>query len=99
MKWLKWLVPCAASSLLALVAAAAAGWLLGTESGLRWALGFAPRELAIEGARGALVRTISVERVAYRRQRGAPGLFSSSTSSRSLADTISVEFLRAEASR
>ena len=39
---------------------APAPWLLGTESGLRWALGFAPRELAVEGARGALAREIAV---------------------------------------
>ena len=36
MRWLKWLVRAAVG--LALAAAVGVGWLLGTESGLRWAL-------------------------------------------------------------
>ena len=39
---------------LAAVLLGAAFWLLGTESGLRWALGFAPPALVVEAPRGAL---------------------------------------------
>src|SRR5688572_10737516 len=52
---------------LLLAAAAALGtWLLGTESGLRWALRHAPEDLAVQGRRGKLAGSISAQRVAYR---------------------------------
>ena len=93
LKWLKWLVRSAVA--LALVAAAAALWLLGTESGLRWALAFAPPELEIEGARGALARTLSFERVAYQGNEARSVTLEVNLLAL-LADTISVEFVRAE---
>jgi len=48
-----------------LAAAGALLWLLGTESGLRWALAFAPATVQLEGARGALIGTMSFDRVAF----------------------------------
>ncbi len=93
LKWLKWLVRSAVA--LALVAAAGALWLLGTESGLRWALGFAPPQLEIEGARGALVRTLSFERVAYQGSEARKVVLDVNLLALA-AGTISVEFVRAE---
>jgi autotransporter translocation and assembly factor TamB len=93
MRWLKWLLR---GALVVLVAAVlAAGWLLGTEGGLRWALGFAPPQLEVQGARGALARTVSFERVAYQGSEARNvslelDLFAL------VADTISVAFLRIE---
>jgi translocation and assembly module TamB len=47
----------------------AAAWLVGTESGLRWALerarGAAGGKLAVEGARGVLAGTVRIDRLAY----------------------------------
>ena len=79
MKWLKWLVRGLVA--LALFAAAGAVWLLGTESGLRWALEFAPADLELEAPRGTLTGTISFRRVAYQAARRARS-HSRSTSSR-----------------
>jgi translocation and assembly module TamB len=61
---MKWFL--AAIALVLVAAGAAAAWLLGTESGLRWALRHAPADLTVEGARGKLAGTISAERLAYR---------------------------------
>ena len=67
MKWLKRLLRAAVGLVLTLAVVAILGgaWLLGTESGLRWALRFAPDELTVEGPRGALAGTVSFERIAY----------------------------------
>ena len=91
MRWLKWLVRLAVA--LALLSAAGAGWLLGTESGLRWALGFAPAEVTLEGARGALIRTISFERIAFQGSEARNVAFDLNLLAL-LTDTISVEFIR-----
>ena len=93
MRWLKWLVRSAVA--LALAAAAAALWLLGTESGLRWALGFVPPALEIEGARGALARTLSFERVAYQGSEARKVVLDVNLLALA-AGTIAVEFVRAE---
>jgi len=93
MRWLKWLVRSAVA--LALVAAAGGLWLLGTESGLRWALAFAPPELEIEGARGALARTMSFERVAYQGSEARKVVLDVNLLALA-ADTVSLEFVRAE---
>jgi translocation and assembly module TamB len=93
MKSLKWLLRAALAA--AVLAAAGAAWLLGTEAGLRWALRFAPAELEIEGARGALVRAISAERVAWQGSEARQIEFQLNLLSL-LADTISVEFLHVE---
>ena len=49
-----------------------AAWLVGTESGLRWALGRAQvaagGRLAVEGASGALAGTVRIDRLAYEGQ-------------------------------
>jgi len=73
----------------------AAFWLLGTESGLRWALGFAPAELVVEAPRGALAREVGAERVAWN------GIEARKVSLQLnllalLADTVSVDFVRIE---
>src|SRR3954469_15030983 len=78
---------------LAVAFVAAAFWLLETESGLHWALGFAPRELAAEGVRGALAREISADRVAWE------GIEARNVSLQVnllalLGDTVSVSFVR-----
>src|SRR5262245_202351 len=93
MRWLKWLAPFP----LALVALAvgAAGWLLGTESGLRWALGFAPPEIALEEPRGALARTVSFERIAFEGSEARKVSFQVDLLEL-LAGTVSVESLRVE---
>src|SRR6476646_9130610 len=93
MRWLKWLVRSAVA--LALVAAAGGLWLLGTESGLRWVLGFAPLDLEIEGARGALARTMSFERVAYQGSEARKVVLDVNLLALA-ADTVSLEFVRAE---
>ena len=61
MKWLLALV-----GLLVAAALAAAAWLVGTESGLRWALRHAPQDLTVEGPGGTLAGTLSAQRLAYR---------------------------------
>lgn len=80
--------------LLAAVAAAAL-WLVGTEPGLRWALGFAPRELVVEGPRGALAREISAERVAWEGIEARKVSFQLNLLAL-FADTVSVNFLRVD---
>jgi len=90
MKWLKWLVRTAVAAVL--LAAVAAGWLLSTESGLRWALGFAPAGLTIEGARGALIRIISADRIAWQGSEARNVSLELNLLSL-LADTISIGFL------
>lgn len=76
-----------------LLAVGGAAWLLGTESGLRWALGFAPAHVELEAPRGTLMGTISFERVAFRGSEARKVAFDLSLLAL-LADTISVEFLR-----
>ena len=93
MRWVKW--PVRVLVALALVAAAAAAWLVGTESGLRWALGFAPAELTLEAPRGALTRTISFQRIAFQGSEARNVAFELNLLAL-LTDTVSVEFLRAE---
>lgn len=67
MRWIGWTAAFAAALVLALAAAAA--WLLGTESGLRWAVARAQDAaggaLAVEGVRGTLAGTARFERLAY----------------------------------
>lgn len=78
-----------------LLAAGGAAWLLGTESGLRWALGFAPADLELDAPRGTLMGTISFERVAFQGSEARKVSFDLNLLAL-LADTISVEFLRVE---
>jgi translocation and assembly module TamB len=61
---MKWLLGLVALALAAALTAAA--WLVGTESGLRWALRHAPQDLTVEGAGGRLAGTVSAQRLAYR---------------------------------
>jgi len=93
LRWLKWLVRGAVAVVLA--AAAAALWLLETESGLRWALAFAPPGLEIEGAHGALARTLSFERVAYQGSEARKVVLEVNLLALA-AGTLSIEFVRAE---
>src|SRR5512134_2044395 len=93
MRWLKWLVR--GLVVLALLAAAGVVSLLGTESGLRWALGFAPADVELEEPRGTLMGTISFERVAFQGSEARKVAFALNLLAL-LADTISVEFLRVE---
>jgi translocation and assembly module TamB len=93
MRLVKWLVR--ALVVLALVAALGVFWVLGTESGLRWALGFAPAELELEEPRGTLTGTISFERVAYQGSEARKVSFEVNLLAL-FADTISVEFVRIE---
>src|SRR5262245_23504257 len=90
MKWLLRLTLAFAALL-----AGAAFWLLGTESGLRWALGFAPPQLAIDNPRGALAREIRADRVAW------PGIEARNVRLEVnllalLSETVSVNFLRVD---
>jgi translocation and assembly module TamB len=90
---MKWLLR--AVLVLAVAFLCAAFWLLETESGLRWALGYAPRELVVEGVHGALAREIAAERVAWedieaRKVSFEVNLFALP------AGTVSVNFLRIE---
>src|SRR5262245_41363972 len=90
MKWLLRILLVLAVALLG-----AALWLLETESGLRWALGFAPPQLVIEEPRGALAREVRAERVAWE------GIEARKVSLELnllalLLDTVSVNFLRVE---
>src|SRR5688572_13490666 len=89
---MKWLLRVGVALLTLLVIAT--GWLLGTEGGLRWALGFAPRELAVDGVRGALVREISAERVAWDGIVEARNVSLQVNLLALLADTISINFVR-----
>ena len=93
MRLVKWLVRGLVA--LALVAALGVVWLLGTESGLRWALGFAPADLELEEPRGTLIGTISFERVAFQGSEARKVAFDFNLLAL-LADTISVEFVRIE---
>jgi translocation and assembly module TamB len=45
--------------------AAAAAWLAGTQSGLRWLLRHAPAELSLENPRGTLASGVAFDRVAW----------------------------------
>jgi translocation and assembly module TamB len=90
MKWLLRAVLVLAAAFLA-----AAFWLLETESGLRWALGYAPRELLVEGVRGALAREIAAERVAWEGIEARRISFQIDLLAL-LADTVSVSFLRVD---
>lgn len=89
---MKWLL----RAVLALAVAflGVAGWLLGTGSGLRWALGFAPPALVVEAPRGALAREISAERVAWDGIVEARKVSFQLNLLALLADTVSVSFLR-----
>ncbi len=78
-----------------LLAVGGAAWLLGTEGGLRWALGFAPADLELEEPRGSLMGTISFERVAFQGSEARKVAFDLNLLAL-LADTISVEFVRIE---
>jgi translocation and assembly module TamB len=60
MRWLPTLLLTLAAALLA-----AAVWLLGTESGLRWVLSHAPAELAVEEPHGVLGGEITAKRIAW----------------------------------
>jgi translocation and assembly module TamB len=91
MKWLLRLVV-----VLAVAFLGAASWLLGTQSGLRWALGFAPRELVVEGARGALAREMAAERVAWDGIVEARQVSFQINLLALLTDTVSINFLRVE---
>src|SRR5262245_18621891 len=93
MRWLKW--PVRAAVVLALLAMAGVLWLLGTESGLRWALGFAPPEIAFQGARGTLLGTIGFERVAYGGSEARKVEFELNLLALA-GDTVSIEFFRAQ---
>jgi len=90
LRWFLW-------SLVSMVLLAVGGalWLLGTESGLRWALGFAPPGLELEEPRGTLIGTISFGRVAFQGSEARKVSFDLNLLAL-LADTISVEFLRIE---
>src|SRR5262245_39735871 len=91
---MKWLLRFAVALLTVLVLAA--GWLLGTESGLRWALGFAPRGLAVDEPRGALAREIRAARVAWDGVVDARKVSFQINLLALLTDTISVNFVRIE---
>jgi translocation and assembly module TamB len=93
MKLVKWLVRGLVA--LGLLAAMGAVWLLGTESGLRWALGFAPPDITLEGPRGTLASTISFERVSFQGSEARDVSFEVNLLAL-LADTVSVEFVRIE---
>ena len=82
--------------LVAVAFLAAAFWLLETESGLRWALGYAPRELVLEGVQGALARQISAERIAWEDVEARKVSFELNLLAL-LTDTIAVNFVRADA--
>ncbi|HZM34761.1 MAG TPA: translocation/assembly module TamB domain-containing protein [Burkholderiales bacterium] len=91
MKLLKWLVLGLVS--VGLLAVAGAVWLVGTQSGLRWALGFVPDDIVLEAPRGALVGTISFERIAFQGSEARHVSFQVNLRAL-LANTISVEFIR-----
>ena len=93
MKWVKW--PLRALIAAALLAAIGVVWLLGTESGLRWALRFAPPEVELTGTRGTLAGAMFFDRVAY---QGSEALnVSLDLNLLALAaDTIAVDFVRIE---
>jgi translocation and assembly module TamB len=67
MKWALRMV--ALIALLVLVLGGTVGWLVGTESGLRWAMQFAQRtiggKLQLNNPRGALAGTMRFDRIAY----------------------------------
>jgi translocation and assembly module TamB len=93
MKFVKWLVRGLVA--LGLLVAIGAVWLVGTESGLRWGLGFAPDDVVLEGPRGALAGTISFERVAFQGSEARNVSFEVNLLAL-LTDTLSVEFVRIE---
>ena len=71
MKWL--LAVLGVLALLAGLVLGMAGWLLYSESGLRWAAGFAQDalqgKLKLEGLRGALARDIEAASIQYQDER------------------------------
>jgi translocation and assembly module TamB len=95
-KWTLAVLAAPAAALLAL--GAAAGWLLGTPSGLQWALERAVAasggRLAIEGAAGALADGFSVDRLSYR--SGATGVRASEVSGRLALRALATGTLRLE---
>src|SRR5262245_48931549 len=93
MRWLKWLARVAA--FLLLIAVIGVAWVLGTESGLRWALGFAPPELVVEEPRGSLLGTISLRRISFQENEARNVSFELNLLAL-FADTVSVEFFRAD---
>ena len=68
---------------------------MGTESGLRWALAFAPATVQLEGARGALIGTMSFDRVAFEGSEARNVAFELDLLAL-FTDTLAVEFLRIE---
>ena len=89
---LRWLIR--GLVVIVLLAAGGALWLLGTESGLRWALGFVPADIIIlEEPRGTLLGTVSFERVAFQGSEARKVAFDLNLLAL-FADTISVEFVR-----
>jgi translocation and assembly module TamB len=90
LRWLLW-----GLVFMVLLALGGAAWLLGTESGLRWALGFAPAEVELEEPRGTLMGTVSFKRVAFQGSEARNVAFEFNLLAL-LADTISVEFVRIE---
>src|SRR5574341_15964 len=98
MKWLRitWLKGPARIGVAALLLAAAGVlWLLGTESGLRWALRFAPSDIELAGPRGTFLGTIGFDRIAFQGSEARSVEFDLNLLSL-LGDTVSIEFLRAE---
>jgi translocation and assembly module TamB len=90
MRWLPALLVLAAAALLA-----AAVWLLGTGSGLRWALRRAPPQLAVEEPHGALGGEIRARRVAWEGIE-ARGVALQVNLLALLTDTVSVSRLRVD---
>jgi translocation and assembly module TamB len=101
MRWLKWSVRVAVglALLLSLLALAGGAWLLGTESGLRWALGFAPPGLTLEEPRGALLGQVSFARLSYEEAVDARNVAFELNLLALFASTVSVDFLRADSIR
>src|SRR5688572_13215111 len=91
---MKWLLRAVLA--LALLLLGGAAWLLGTTSGLRWALGFAPPQLVVENPRGALAREIGADRVTWEGIEARSVSFQINLLAL-LTDTISVSFLRIDA--
>src|SRR6185503_788305 len=96
MKWVKW--PLRALVAAALLAASGVVWLLGTESGLRWALRFAPPGGELTGARGTLAGAMFFDRVAYQGSE-ALNVPLALTLLALAADTLAVDFVRVDALR
>jgi autotransporter translocation and assembly factor TamB len=88
---MKWLLRIALA--LAAVVVGAAFWLLETEAGLRWALGFAPPQLAVENPRGALAREMRADRIAWEGLEARQVRFEVNLLAL-VFDTVSVNFVR-----